>query len=150
MVLAVMQPKEASKPKMPDAPLWPQYEEVDARCWRLARDRFGWPPPREVGEGGDEGGDEGSDEGRERSRMAPPTEPEGKVNCFVVILKVLVAPSGEVVEVWPVRRGEDPARCEGHEKIAMKSVREWKMEPVLLQGKPAPVCMDVSVTLTPR
>ena len=72
------------------------------------------------------------------------------MNCFVVILKALVAPSGEVVEVWPVRRGGDAVACAGQEKKAIKFVREWKLEPSLVEGTPAPVCMDITVSQTPR
>lgn len=121
---------------------WPEYKEADARCWKLAHERFGSPLPRDTA---DRAG-----KPCERSRRPPPRDPDGNVNCFVVILKALVAPSGEVVEVWPVRRNGDAERCAGHERTAIKSVREWKLEPTLLKGKPVPVCMDVAVNLTPR
>ncbi len=123
------------------------------KCWKKAHELFAFPPPH---------GDKKATEGKRKEPQVKsprkihhvnPIYPSGDIpraSCLQLWHEVLIAPSGEVAEVWVIRRGELAEPCPRYEEAISKAIRQWKYEPTLIDTIAVPVCMTVTTTVTPR
>jgi len=76
-----------------------------------------------------------------------PEAPAGTVGSGIWIGEALINNSGKVVGVWPLREVEFTPPFPSFNSAITDAIRQWEFEPLLVQGKPAPVCMTVTVTI---
>src|SRR4051812_558345 len=76
-----------------------------------------------------------------------PEAPAGTVGTGIWIGEALINNSGKVVGVWPLREVEFTPPFPSFNSAITDAIRQWEFEPLLVQGKPAPVCMTVTVTI---
>jgi hypothetical protein len=105
------------------------------RCSLKAQELFGQtPPPIDVG-------DSTQGKGPKLLHLVKPSFPESaRTVCPILRHEALVAPSGEVVQVWLVRSPKDP-KCPEFEEAAAAAIRQWKYEPYVVSNKAVPLCV---------
>lgn len=78
---------------------------------------------------------------RDVKPVYPPDAQQARISG-VVIMEVLVTTAGEVADPCVLRS------VAGLDQAAMDAVTQWRFEPVLLNGRPVPVIMTVTVNFT--
>ena len=76
-----------------------------------------------------------------------PELPAGTIGSGMWIGEALINNSGKVVRVWPIHEVEFTPAFPSFNSAITEAIRHWEFEPLIVQGKPAPVCMTVTVTI---
>ena len=76
-----------------------------------------------------------------------PAAPPGTTGSGMWIGEALINTSGKVVRVWPIREVEFEPPFPSFNSAIADAIRQWEFEPLILQGKAAPVCMTVTVNI---
>jgi hypothetical protein len=56
----------------------------------------------------------------------------------------LINTTGKVARVWTIRRPQLNPPFPAFNRAIEDAVQQWEFEPLLVQGKPAPVCIAVT------
>ena len=84
------------------------------------------------------------------ARPKYPETPAGTIGTGVWIGEALINDSGKIVGVWPMREVEFTPPFPSFNSAIRDAIRQWEFEPVIVRGKPAPVCMTVTVNINWR
>ena len=76
-----------------------------------------------------------------------PQFPPGTTGSGMWMGEALVNNSGNVVRVWPIREVEFKPPFPSFNNAIRDAIRQWEFEPLIVQGKPVPVCMTVTVNI---
>ena len=76
-----------------------------------------------------------------------PKLPPGTTASGMWIGEALVNPEGKVTQVWPIREVILKPIFPAFNSAMADAIRSWEFEPVLLDRKPTPFCMTVSVNI---
>jgi hypothetical protein len=76
-----------------------------------------------------------------------PELPPGTTGSGMWMGEALINNSGKVVRVWPIREVEFKPPFPSFNSAITDAIRQWVFEPLILQGKAAPVCMTVTVNI---
>jgi hypothetical protein len=81
-------------------------------------------------------------------RHVPPKYPElppGTVASDVWRGEVLINNAGKVAHVWPVREVKFVPPFPAFNNAIADAVQQWEFQPLLMEEKPTPFCMTVTV-----
>jgi len=73
--------------------------------------------------------------------------PPGTTVSGMWIGEALVDNSGQVTRVWPVREVVLRPASPAFNNAIVDAIRRWEYEPLLVDSKPSPFCMTVSVNI---
>ena len=76
-----------------------------------------------------------------------PELPPGTTVGGIWLGEVLVDTSGKVSRVWPIREIRVKPPLPAYNSAVTDAIRQWEFEPLLVQGKPVPGCMTVTVNI---
>ena len=78
-----------------------------------------------------------------------PPWPELRVQTHggTLFYEITIGPSGDVTDVRQIRRGRSAGVSNIIADAWARAIREWRFEPTVVDGRPTPVCMTVSVTI---
>jgi hypothetical protein len=71
--------------------------------------------------------------------------PRGACQSFT--LEALIAPTGDIIDVWRAPGDRPAGSCPEHERALSTAVREWRYAPLLVQHKAVPVCMTIQARI---
>jgi hypothetical protein len=124
---------------------------AEDECWEAARHMFGVPPHRLGSAGGGRPKTRAVREPRKLHHVRPEfPSVVPRFECLSFALEVLIGPSGDVVDVWTIRRNNRSRSCPELEEPAACAIRQWKYAPTLVEGKAVPVCTTIAVTIEVR
>ena len=76
-----------------------------------------------------------------------PELPPGTTGSGTWIGEALINNSGKVVRVWPIREVQFKPPFPSFNSAITDAIRQWEFEPLIVQGKPATVCMTINVNI---
>lgn len=85
-------------------------------------------------------------------RSAEPRLPQQPYGTCIVspwVGEALIDPAGKIRDVWVLKKSTKEACAEFNAPI-VEAIRQWEYSPTTVDGRPAPVCMTVTVRIDPR
>lgn len=76
-----------------------------------------------------------------------PKQPPGTTGSGMWLGEALVSSSGKVVQVWAIREVTFKPAFPAFNEAIVESIHRREYEPVIVEGKPSPFCMTVSVNI---
>jgi hypothetical protein len=61
--------------------------------------------------------------------------------------EALIDTSGKVSRVWPIRQVRFKPAFPAYNQAVVDGIRRWEYEPLLVNGKPTPLCMTVTTNV---